>query len=166
MSSKELQTLTASESLTLEEEYEMQKSWQDDEDSNFLILLYCIFINSSVPMKYSMIGDTNIFIKDKQEALGEIEIMIAEESVRGKKLGWESVILMLIYGIQILGLKIYEAKISITNIISLKMFHKLGFEEKSVSDVFQEITLEKVVTQKWSNWLQEQYKLELVALNK
>ena len=34
MSSVELQKLTASEPLSLEEEYQMQKSWIEDQDSN------------------------------------------------------------------------------------------------------------------------------------
>lgn len=33
MSSEEIRQQTASEPLTLEEEYEMQQSWQKDEDS-------------------------------------------------------------------------------------------------------------------------------------
>ena len=35
MKSPELQELTASEPLTLEEEYEMQKTWREDEDSEY-----------------------------------------------------------------------------------------------------------------------------------
>lgn len=34
MKSKELQRLTASEPLTLQQEYDMQKSWHTDDDSN------------------------------------------------------------------------------------------------------------------------------------
>ena len=37
MKSKELQELTASEPLTLKEEYEMQKSWREDDDSKISI---------------------------------------------------------------------------------------------------------------------------------
>lgn len=46
-----------------------------------------------------MMGDTNLFLQDLQGLLvAEIEIMIADEANRGKKRGWESVILMLLYG--------------------------------------------------------------------
>lgn len=46
-----------------------------------------------------MIGDTNLFFNDLQEPnIAEIEIMIANEAYRGKRRGWESVILMMNYG--------------------------------------------------------------------
>lgn len=35
MKSEDLQRLTASEPLFLEEEYEMQKNWRNDDDSNY-----------------------------------------------------------------------------------------------------------------------------------
>ena len=108
-----------------------------------------------------MIGDTNIFITDNEIAAGEIEIMIAEESARGKKFGWEAVILMFLYGIHHINLKLIEAKISLTNDISIKMFKKLGFEEKSVSEVFQEVTLEKKVNDEWIEWLNKEVKYKI-----
>jgi hypothetical protein len=48
MKCEELQILTASEPLTLEEEYEMQKSWRNDEDSKFKVT-YRMFHNVYSP---------------------------------------------------------------------------------------------------------------------
>lgn len=110
-----------------------------------------------------MIGDTNIFIIDKESAVGEIEIMIAENWARGHKLGWEAVILMLLYGIKYIGLKVYQAKISLENTVSIQMFRKLGFVEKSISEIFNEITLEKQVTDVWVKWLNDQCNFEMVV---
>lgn len=161
MKSEELQKLTASEPLTLEQEYEMQKSWREDDDKcTFIILDKSIFDECNEEAD-AMVGDTNIFITDNELGVGEIEIMIAEESARGKKFGWEAVALMFLYGIQHIHLKTFEAKISLSNSISIKMFQKLGFQEKSLSEVFQEITLEKVVNGEWINWLNEQTQYEI-----
>lgn len=109
-----------------------------------------------------MIGDTNLFVIDKDTATAEIEIMIAEKSARGKKLGWEAVIAMMMYGIKYIGVKIYEAKISLVNVISINMFMKLGFSEKSKSEVFQEITLGKCVSEEWTKWLHGQCCFEIL----
>lgn len=43
MKNPELQELTASEPLTLEEEYEMQTSWRIDDNSNIISLF--LFLN-------------------------------------------------------------------------------------------------------------------------
>jgi len=47
-----------------------------------------------------MIGDTNLFFFHSEDCvqLAEAEIMIAEESARRKRCGWEAMLLMLRYG--------------------------------------------------------------------
>ncbi|RHZ80233.1 hypothetical protein Glove_138g57 [Diversispora epigaea] len=59
MKSPFLQEMTASKPLTIEQEYEMQRSWHLDENK--------------------MIGDVNLFFNDEENStVSEIEIMIAE----------------------------------------------------------------------------------------
>ncbi|XP_071440928.1 alpha/beta-tubulin-N-acetyltransferase 9 isoform X2 [Hetaerina americana] len=146
MKSPELLHLTASEPLSLEEEFEMQRKWLEDDDR-------------------SMIGDTNLFFMPKEDNDGlctaEAEIMIAESSARRKRRGWEAIILMLLYGILELKVQKYQAKIGVNNSASIQMFTNLGFKEESISDVFQEVTLLRTVDEDWSHWLQEQTKMRI-----
>lgn len=101
-----------------------------------------------------MIGDTNIFLPDPNNtSLGEAEIMIAELSARGKGRGSEAMLLMLCFGIQNLSIREYQVKISFENETSLKLFQNLKFSEISRSDVFQEVTLNKVVNENWMRWI-------------
>ncbi|XP_050353726.1 LOW QUALITY PROTEIN: alpha/beta-tubulin-N-acetyltransferase 9 [Nymphalis io] len=162
MQSEELQKLTASQPLSLDEEYEMQKSWrkEDEDKCTFIILDKNIYETKNNEIS-SMIGDTNIFITDKDNSIGEIEIMIAEKSALGKKNGWESVIIMMLYGIKYIKIKTFEAKISYSNYTSINMFKKLGFVEKSRSDMFEEITFQKIVTEDWEKWLDQQIRWEI-----
>ncbi|XP_023316648.1 N-acetyltransferase 9-like protein [Trichogramma pretiosum] len=162
MKCEELQQLTASEPLSLEDEYKMQKSWFEDEDKCTFIILNRLKFQEKSNEIDSMIGDTNLFFDNSEkEKIAEIEIMIAEKIDRGKGCGREATILMLIYGIEKLGVQKYSAKISIENVKSCNMFQKLDFIEISRSSVFKEVTLEKNVDCTWLNWLRSNVKFEM-----
>nr|ADK92874.1 RimL/acetyltransferase-domain protein [Hypericum perforatum] len=110
---------TGSEPLSLQQEYQMQLSWTQD------------------PL--TMVGDVNIYMNDLDDPqLAEVEIMIAEPKSRGKGLGKETVLMMMAYAVQNLGIHVFRSKIGETNGASLQLFHKLGFAEVSRSEIFKE----------------------------
>ncbi|KAK9060404.1 hypothetical protein SSX86_021108 [Deinandra increscens subsp. villosa] len=142
---------TGSDPLTLEEEYQMQLSWtQDPLKSTFIILdkdLISGKFNHGDPHVEAMVGDVNIYMNDSEDSqLAEIEIMIAEPKSRGKGLGMESVLMMLVFAIETHKINTFRAKIGDSNEASLNMFRKLGFKEVSHSEIFKEVTLELPVT--------------------
>ncbi|XP_062553460.1 alpha/beta-tubulin-N-acetyltransferase 9 isoform X2 [Armigeres subalbatus] len=158
MKSPELQELTASEPLSLEEEYQMQKSWREDEDSR------------DGDEIAALIGDTNIFLQpnegddaDDEDIVktGEIEIMIAEQTCRGKRYGWESTLLMLHFGIKHLNIQKYKAITKDTNAKAMQMFTKMGFREMKRVPVFQEVTFEKLVDSEWIDWIEREISLSI-----
>ena len=161
MKSQELLEMTASEPLTLEEEYAMQASWRIDEKKcTFIILahnsemsLSSLSRTETFATEGGMIGDCNYYCNvDEEPYTAEIEIMIAETSVRRKGLAQEALKMFFVYGHQELGITKMVAKISLNNIKSLKLFQeKFGFVEVSRSDIFQEATLEvKVKDLAWT----------------
>ncbi|KAE8284013.1 N-acetyltransferase 9 [Larimichthys crocea] len=148
MKSPELQQLTASEPLTLEQEYDMQRSWREDNDKcTFIILDKQRWMDTSVEEEeLCMVGDVNIFLTDPTDTtLAELEIMIAESSYRGKGIGKEVTRMMMCYGVTKLGVKKFQVKIGLDNEVSIAMFKKLNFQEVSVCKVFKEVTLEMTV---------------------
>ncbi|XP_064438828.1 alpha/beta-tubulin-N-acetyltransferase 9 isoform X2 [Mirounga angustirostris] len=154
MKSEELQRLTASEPLTLEQEYSMQRSWREDAAKCTFIVLDAEKWQAqlSTTEESCMAGDVNLFLTDLGDpSLGEIEIMIAEPSCRGKGLGTEAVLMMMSY-----GLTKFEAKIGQGNEPSIRMFRKLHFEQVAVSSVFQEVTFRLTVNEHERQWLLEQ----------
>ena len=118
---------------------------------------------------HAMVGDVNLFLSDEQDdddddddidpfapppdtngnntiaqqQQAEVDIMIAEAAYRGKGLGREATILMMLYGAKHLGLKRFFCKINHDNHSSRALFeNKLGFVEKAYVAVFQQYELE------------------------
>eukprot|EP00124_Ichthyophonus_hoferi_P001357 Ihof_evm5s68 gene=Ihof_evmTU5s68 len=98
MKSEFLQEMTASEPLTIESEYEMQKSWREDKDKCTFIILDKEKYDITHDIIEPMIGDVNLYFNDfEDEHAAEIEIMIAEPSSRRKGCGREAILLMMEY---------------------------------------------------------------------
>lgn len=143
MKDPDLLFLTGSEPLTLDQEYEMQVKWFQDEDKCTFIILDADILSETGDEVAAMIGDTNIYFSDPTDlTTGEIEVMIAEPEFRGKGYGKEVIDQMITFSRQVIGVRTFVAKIKETNHASLNMFAKLGFKKVSSSDVFKEETLE------------------------
>jgi RimJ/RimL family protein N-acetyltransferase len=173
MAIDEIQDLTCSEPLTLDEEYEMRLKWQEDTDKlTFIILSKDLFRNESGEQKdkevKSMIGDVNVFIIDDEDGLekeAEMEIMIVNHEFRGKGMGSEAVRLMIKYCLEHLtnelNLKRFVVKIDEQNVPSIKMFEKLGFSLCKHIQVFKQVVLKLEIDQVLvSNYTNYQLNLE------
>lgn len=138
---------TGSEPLTLEEEYAMQVSWTQDPNKHTFIVLDKEMVAGEFvhgePHAEAMVGDVNVYMNDiDDKQMAEVEIMIAESHCRGKGLGEESVVTMMAFAVEKFGIHTFNVKIGQSNVPSLNLFKKLGFEEVAVSDIFKEATLE------------------------
>eukprot|EP00879_Flechtneria_rotunda_P017786 GHRR01018645.1.p1 GENE.GHRR01018645.1~~GHRR01018645.1.p1 ORF type:complete len:207 (+),score=60.39 GHRR01018645.1:92-712(+) len=140
-----LQEATASEPLTLQEEYVMQQRWAEDEDKCTFILLDKSLPDTPVTGSHGggMAGDVNFFFNDyDSRSIAEIEVMLAEPSSRRKGIASEALTLFMAYGVKTLGVTKFRAKIGESNGASLALFSKLGYQAVSRSTVFKEVTLE------------------------
>ena len=135
MKSTELQELTGSEPLTLEEEHAMCAKWAAD--PNMLCLLV-------VDADGRFIGDVNAHRGD--EGVAEVDVMICRPEDR--RCGHASRALQMLFGLlgEVEGIAVLEAKIKLGNAASIGLFEKkLGFTEHSVSDAFQEVTFRRAL---------------------
>lgn len=100
------------------------------------------------PWQLLWAGDVNFFFNDHDDKnIAEIEIMIAEQGSRRKGLALEALNLFMAYGVGVLGITKFRAKIGEANAASLALFvQKLGYQEISRSSVFEEVTLELPVS--------------------
>lgn len=92
-----------------------------------------------------MVGDVNIFLNDpdNDKTFGEIEVMVAEAEFRRTGRGKEALKILMAYCIQVLGLKTFQAKISLSNEASINLFKsQFGFYQVSISQIFEEVVLE------------------------
>ncbi|KAI8926442.1 GNAT domain-containing protein [Entophlyctis helioformis] len=160
MKSPYLQDMTASEPLTLDEEYEMCESWRiDDKKCTFILLSRDMPKNRVGPLAdvAGMIGDVNLFFNDHDDAgSAEVELMIAEPDARRKGHGKKAALLMMEYGIKNLGVTKYTTKISLRNEPSIALFESLGFVKESVSEIFQEVTMECLLDDERRLWIASQ----------
>ncbi|PAN51091.1 hypothetical protein PAHAL_9G569200 [Panicum hallii] len=138
---------TASEPLSLDQEFDVHRSWTLDPLKHTFIVLDRELIEGEFapgnPHTEAMVGDVNIYMNDPDDMqLAEIEIMIAEHKSRGKGIGQEAILLMMAFAVEKYRIHTFRAKISESNMASLKLFRKLGFKDASYSAVFKEVTLE------------------------
>ncbi|XP_062210206.1 GCN5-related N-acetyltransferase 9-like [Phragmites australis] len=138
---------TASEPLSLAQEFDVHRSWTLDPLKHTFIVLDKELIEGEFvpgnPHTEAMVGDVNIYMNDPDDLqLAEIEIMIAEHKSRGKGIGQEAILLMMAFAVEKYGIHTFRAKISESNTASLILFRKLGFRDASYSAVFKEVTLE------------------------
>lgn len=147
MSRPELLQLTASEPLTLEQEYEMQRKWREDDDKlTFIVLARDPHEPApSSPTEIAslpMVGDVNIFFNQPDEA--EVEIMIAETAYRRQGLAKCALELLLSYvtaaplSVPVSNLVV---KIGKDNAPSIALFRRLHFDVVSGPNVFGEVEL-------------------------
>ncbi|XP_014259566.1 N-acetyltransferase 9-like protein [Cimex lectularius] len=154
MEDEDLRLQTASDRLTLHEEYEMQQTWLNDvKKCTFIVLDKETMLETNDEVE-SMIGDANVYLKDSYDGLvGEIGLMIAEPKFRGKGMGREVALLIMRYAVTAIKVKKFEAIVSLNNENSIKMFNSLNFQEESKSTFFKEITLVRQVDEEFTDYL-------------
>lgn len=157
-----LQEMTASEPLSLREEYVMQQTWlRDSKKCTFIIcLLPDSILQDNIDTHVSastifptvdaevaaMVGDVNLFLDSpNSEGLDtEIDVMVAESDARRQGIATEAIQLMMRFGIEKLKVTRFVAKILNKNLPSLSLFQSapLQFSLFKLIPEFSETHLE------------------------
>ena len=189
MKDPDIQQTTASDPLTIEEEYAMQKSWRLDADKLTFITSIPTTSLDGVRLVvgcagYTMVGDVNLFIittyDENTEAdalVGEFELMVAEKSAQGQGLGRAAIVAFLQFvvaneegivaeyraaneTVQKQKLDYFRVKIGKDNERSLKLFAGLGFTQIGEVSYFGEIELRSTLCLDNVEALRERFGLE------
>ncbi|KZT18317.1 acyl-CoA N-acyltransferase [Neolentinus lepideus HHB14362 ss-1] len=152
-----LRELTASEPLTLDEEYQMQRRWRDDDDKLTFIILSrppASELPQLTPTAFAtdpafpMIGDVNMFFKaaldDDEELEVEVEVMIAEPAYRRQGRAREALSLLIAYAKApplSVPHSVLLARIAEDNKPSIALFETLGFRVVKRVDAFREVEM-------------------------
>lgn len=136
MECETLRYLTGSERLSLEEEFLMQRKWE--EDPNKWTFIVTLSDNDSTP-----VGDVNMFMSENLQDAAEIEIMIAEPSARRRGVAQTALRWMMGYASKSFGVHRVLAKIKDDNESSIRLFRdKLGFKLLEALPAFGETVFE------------------------
>lgn len=159
-----LRDKTASELLSIEDEYKAQEEWLHDINKQTFIIFDKLIQSETISKSINqntagMCGDVNLFIMDSdasesysliESALpvlaAEIMIMIAEPWARRKGYATEAVHAMMHFGIQIRGIRRFVAKIDDSNQASIGLFTQLGFRVAKKMPYFSEIHMALDIT--------------------
>lgn len=138
-----IREMTASEPLSLEEEYAMQRSWRDDSKKLTFIVMDAAHPGALKGEIDAMAGDVNLFFNDRDDPkVAEVEVMIAEEGCRRRGMATAAVGLLLWYSATHHSIRRFYCKIGEANAASLALFEKLGFTRCGYSEAFAEVELE------------------------
>lgn len=159
MSDAWLREATASEEMTLAEEYEAQRGWRDDESK----LTFIFFERAS----NRMIGDVNLFLLDAASAdadywggsapsaasaipaAAEVMVMVGDPSARRCGFAACAVRAIARYAALRLGVRRLVAKIGADNAASRRLFASLGFRLSKEVAVFSEVHYVAEVDDPW-----------------
>ena len=152
MQDPELLELTCSEPLTLEQEFQNQRSWHADPlKLTFILCARDDDDGGAIPddLTSGMCGDVNAFLSeidaDDDDATGvsaELEIMIAEPAQRRRGLARTALQMFIAYLLErVPRVGRLVVKVTDANVPSLRLFESLGFTVHKPMPMFQQTEL-------------------------